>query len=767
MNGRGPERGLRGQRLHGLAGLAVLAMAAAVASASCRDGGRGGPIEDGGPDGDAGDSGPDGDSDPCGLAGTYGVVSVEVQSGSCDYEPGDESLAVRSAGPWTLVDFEGIGWRDGVTAEASCSLSVHGPDNSYWNGARRTSSLELRVEGDRAEASLSDRLEGQDSEGRSCDVVWRIELERSGPPPAGAGVGEDGCGGVGCSASRCVFGQVFGCESGVCLLDATGSWLETICSAPCARDEECPDGFECEPTYEQWDGAPAGSYCARWRAVCGNGELEEGETCDDGNRVGGDGCSEDCTSDESCGNGIFEADEECETSAYGEWLPCTDACRFDPPAGVETPVPFWSGNVRSAGTGPGRFVVVATGSMFFDIDGPRLAFARTADGGESWTSGTIAVDDWAWPVVADVVALGSRVVTGMVDGSGGLYLAESDDGGSSWSSAARQTLPAGTSTAGPYGESSLRILASSGGGVVAAVRSDDGVAVIRRASGAGAWTVAGALDVTPPAGATSCDWHWNPHRFDRRYNGAGVRLYRSGEEVRLVAGGTCIVESRWVHVLRTMASDDGGSSFGATEDLVEAAGLAEAEIALTTDGPDGPAAVCLGGLQAGGGQLMACGVAPAAGSAWELLPTGLTWPDAWATPPDALCRTPTGRLVLAQRMGTERVTRLHASDPSLASWTAVDVPDADAFYRGLFDLSGEVVWLVEVDGNNETSLVRADLATGTAGERLYLFGDARRGDGSGVPWEASWSSDGVGRGLLGFSLPDALRSTVTVLRRMN
>jgi cysteine-rich repeat protein len=34
-------------------------------------------------------------------------------------------------------------------------------------------------------------------------------------------------------------------------------------------------------------------------AECGNDEVEQGETCDDGNRIGGDGCSEDCQN-ESC-----------------------------------------------------------------------------------------------------------------------------------------------------------------------------------------------------------------------------------------------------------------------------------------------------------------------------------------------------------------------------------------------------------------------------------------------------------------------------------
>jgi len=48
--------------------------------------------------------------------------------------------------------------------------------------------------------------------------------------------------------------------------------------------------------------------------VCGNGVLEVGEVCDDGNTISGDGCAADCGSDEACGNGIVDvaAGEECD-----------------------------------------------------------------------------------------------------------------------------------------------------------------------------------------------------------------------------------------------------------------------------------------------------------------------------------------------------------------------------------------------------------------------------------------------------------------------
>jgi len=52
--------------------------------------------------------------------------------------------------------------------------------------------------------------------------------------------------------------------------------------------------------------------CAARQAVCidpgscGDGVIDPGEVCDDGNVTDGDGCSADCHSDETCGNGIID-----------------------------------------------------------------------------------------------------------------------------------------------------------------------------------------------------------------------------------------------------------------------------------------------------------------------------------------------------------------------------------------------------------------------------------------------------------------------------
>ena len=60
--------------------------------------------------------------------------------------------------------------------------------------------------------------------------------------------------------------------------------------------------------------------------ACGDGVLNAtaGEACDDGNRIGGDGCSADCLSDETCGNGVVDPGEICDDA--GESLGCDSDC---------------------------------------------------------------------------------------------------------------------------------------------------------------------------------------------------------------------------------------------------------------------------------------------------------------------------------------------------------------------------------------------------------------------------------------------------------
>jgi cysteine-rich repeat protein len=45
---------------------------------------------------------------------------------------------------------------------------------------------------------------------------------------------------------------------------------------------------------------------------CGDGMLEPGEQCDDGNVASGDGCSATCTVEATCGNNVVEPGEQCD-----------------------------------------------------------------------------------------------------------------------------------------------------------------------------------------------------------------------------------------------------------------------------------------------------------------------------------------------------------------------------------------------------------------------------------------------------------------------
>lgn len=56
--------------------------------------------------------------------------------------------------------------------------------------------------------------------------------------------------------------------------------------------------------------AAAGCARASGSTVCGNGAVEGGEECDDGNDINGDGCSADCREEPVCGNTICESNED-------------------------------------------------------------------------------------------------------------------------------------------------------------------------------------------------------------------------------------------------------------------------------------------------------------------------------------------------------------------------------------------------------------------------------------------------------------------------
>ena len=75
------------------------------------------------------------------------------------------------------------------------------------------------------------------------------------------------------------------------------------------------------------DGCSAG--CLIERSQCGNGVMDSGEGCDDGNAVGGDGCSAVCQPEgmNRCGNGMMDAQEECDDGNMSNTDGCLNTCR--------------------------------------------------------------------------------------------------------------------------------------------------------------------------------------------------------------------------------------------------------------------------------------------------------------------------------------------------------------------------------------------------------------------------------------------------------
>jgi len=63
---------------------------------------------------------------------------------------------------------------------------------------------------------------------------------------------------------------------------------------------------------------------------CGNGALDAGEQCDDGNTASGDGCDANCTTT-SCGNGVVTAGEPCDDGNDVNADCCSNTCQSASP----------------------------------------------------------------------------------------------------------------------------------------------------------------------------------------------------------------------------------------------------------------------------------------------------------------------------------------------------------------------------------------------------------------------------------------------------
>src|SRR5205085_12660879 len=102
--------------------------------------------------------------------------------------------------------------------------------------------------------------------------------------------------------------------------------------------------------------------CVPNTAVCGNGVVEIGEQCDDGNTADCDGCSAGCRV-ERCGDGVVQCGEQCDDGP-NNGTPgdaCTATRTQAPPAG---PIPGGSGSracIAETALAAGQLVTLKNG----------------------------------------------------------------------------------------------------------------------------------------------------------------------------------------------------------------------------------------------------------------------------------------------------------------------------------------------------------------------------------------------------------------------
>jgi cysteine-rich repeat protein len=157
--------------------------------------------------------------------------------------------------------------------------------------------------------------------------------------------------------------------------------------------------------------------------ACGDGSLDAGEVCDDGNQVDGDGCDSNCTPT-ACGNGVVSPGENCDDGNTASGDDCPSTCRNGEVSCDNCIDDDGDGQVDATDLAcePGAFelrsAVLTPGKGKLAINGVSLAFPS----GGAGTPVAVAMTDGSGPVLcASLGALGGKgkVLSARGDVAGG------------------------------------------------------------------------------------------------------------------------------------------------------------------------------------------------------------------------------------------------------------------------------------------------------------------------------------------------------------
>ncbi|MCP3100454.1 Ig-like domain-containing protein [Myxococcus sp. K15C18031901] len=176
------------------------------------------------------------------------------------------------------------------------------------------------------------------------------------------------------------------------------------------------------------------SITVRGPPVCGDGYLDPGEVCDDGNRVAGDGCRADCLGVEVCGDGLLDsaAGEQCDDGGTTPGDGCDEMCQLDAFSNVPPTLVSGTLNCTTANTNTGRKAAVDALGRFYVVMrcGGAVHVSVSVDRGHTWVGPT----PLGIPNAAEVAIEGGPTGVAYVaaTSAGTLIFTRTVDAGATW-----------------------------------------------------------------------------------------------------------------------------------------------------------------------------------------------------------------------------------------------------------------------------------------------------------------------------------------------